>query len=156
MPLRDPPLSWPPGLVAVYAEHRLAFVRLAYLITGDRHTAEEVVQDAFLHAARAWSRVSNPNAYLRAAVVNGARSRLRRRNLERRHEERIVEATHAAPDELWDVLARLNPKRRAALVLRYYEALPDATIAEILECRPATVRTLVRRALADLRKELEP
>jgi RNA polymerase sigma factor (sigma-70 family) len=61
----------------------------------------------------------------------------------------------AAPDELWDVLARLKPRQRAALVLRFYEGMADADIAEILGCRTPTVRTTIHRALGALRKEIE-
>ena len=59
-------------------------------------------------------------------------------------------------DELWDALGRLDERRYTAIVLRFYEDLPDAEIAAVLGCRPATVRTLVRRGLAALRKEIEP
>jgi RNA polymerase sigma factor (sigma-70 family) len=57
-------------------------------------------------------------------------------------------------DEMWLALLRLSPERRAVLVLRFYEDLPHAEIARIVGCPVATVRTRVRRALADLRKEL--
>jgi RNA polymerase sigma factor (sigma-70 family) len=62
---------------------------------------------------------------------------------------------HQEPDELWDALATLSPRQRAAIVLRFYEDLPDDEIAQVLGCRPATVRTTVHRGLAALRKEIE-
>jgi RNA polymerase sigma factor (sigma-70 family) len=59
-------------------------------------------------------------------------------------------------DELEDALAKLPARQRAAVVLRYYGDLPDADIARALRCRPGTVRSLIHRALADLRKVIEP
>jgi RNA polymerase sigma factor (sigma-70 family) len=56
---------------------------------------------------------------------------------------------------MWDALAGLEERRRTAIVLRFYEDLPDAAIAEVIGCRPGTVRTLVHRGLQDLRKEME-
>jgi RNA polymerase sigma factor (sigma-70 family) len=57
-------------------------------------------------------------------------------------------------DELWTVLAGLPERRRAALVLRYYEDLPIDEIARLLDCRPGTVSSLLNRGLADLREVL--
>ena len=57
--------------------------------------------------------------------------------------------------ELRDALGRLGERQRAVVVLRYFADLPDVEIAEVLGCRPSTVRSLVRRALRVLRKELE-
>lgn len=84
--------------------------------------------------------------------MNNARSWHRRRMLEeRRRPARPVDAGLAA-DEMWDMLQRLPD--RAAVVLRFYEDLPDADIARILGCRQPTVRTAVHRGLAALRKEM--
>ena len=138
-----------------YADDRLPLVRIAYLITGDLHVAEEVVQDAFVSARRSWKRVKEPRPYLRAAVVNGSRSWLRRRQLERRQPAERPEVSLSTPDELWDVLQTLKPRQRAAVVLRYYEGLADADIARTLGCRTSTVRTVIHRALGALRKEIQ-
>lgn len=73
-----------------------------------------------------------------------------------RHLPRTVEHAVNHPDEMWDALAQLDPRRRAAVVLRFYEDLPDGEIAVLLGCRPATVRTLIHRAMRDLRRELTP
>jgi RNA polymerase sigma factor (sigma-70 family) len=86
--------------------------------------------------------------------VNNARTWHRRRALEERHlPGRPVDAGFAA-DEMWDVLQRLPDRQRAAVVLRFYEDLPDAEIAQILGCRLPTVRTAVHRGLAALREEM--
>ena len=58
-------------------------------------------------------------------------------------------------DELWDALGRLDERRRAAIVLRFYADVPVAEIAEILDCRPVTVRTSIHRGLQQLRREID-
>jgi RNA polymerase sigma factor (sigma-70 family) len=147
--------AWPPGLVRVYDDERVGFVRVAYLITGDRDVAEELVQEAFLACAPRWSDLDHPRAYLRTAVVNRSRSWLRRLQLQREREQPTEAVEQMEPDELWDALGRLDERRRAAIVLRFYHDLPDVEIAEALDCRPATVRTLVHRGLQDLRREVD-
>lgn len=148
------PSPWPEGLVAAYQEHWLALTRLGYLLTGDRGTAEEVVQDAFVRTLAAWPRVESPLPYLRTCVVNGVRDRGRRIAVAQRRADRTVDHTVDHPDELWDALAVLDPRRRTVIVLRFYADLPDREIAEIVGCRPSTVRTLAHRGLRDLRREL--
>jgi RNA polymerase sigma factor (sigma-70 family) len=144
------------GLVEVYEARYCDLVRLAYLLTGSVEVAEELVQDAFLAARTAWSSVREPFPYLRSAVVNRTRSWGRRIQLERRHARRADEAGVALDaDELWDALGTLNERQRAAIVLRFYEDLPDDEIATLLGCRPATVRTAIHRGLAALRKEID-
>ena len=131
-------------------------LRLATMLVGDRAVAEEIVQDALVNVTRRWDTLDNPGGYLRTAVVNGARDHLRR--LERGRRRRLPPAPFAAQepelDELWAVLATLPERRRAALVLRYYEDLAIDEIARLLDCRPGTVSSLLHRGLADLRKVL--
>ena len=147
--------AWDAALVALYRDRYPELVRLAYLLTGDRAVAEELVQDAFLGAHGSWDGVREPMPYVRTAVVNRCRSWGRRRQLE--HDRRPAPADPATlgADELWDALGRLDPRRRAAVVLRFYLDLPDAEIAELLGCRRATVRTSIHRALHTLRQEIE-
>ena len=147
---------WEEPLVALYRDRYEPMVRLAYLLTGDRAAAEEVVQDAFVNVHRSWARAENPPAYLRMAVVNGCRSWGRRRTMERERQPRPPEPAVLVADELWDTLLTLPHRQRAAIVLRFYEDLPDARIAELLGCREATVRTAIHRGLAKLREEIEP
>jgi RNA polymerase sigma factor (sigma-70 family) len=132
-------------------------VRLATALLGERAVAEEVVQEAFLEVARRWDGLDNPEAYLRATVVNRCRSHHRRAGIARRRLVPERPGTVPAPelDELWHVLARLPERRRAALVLRYYEDLPVTEIARLLACKPGTVSSLLNRGLTDLRKVLD-
>jgi RNA polymerase sigma factor (sigma-70 family) len=102
------------------------------------------------------SSIELPAAYLRVSAVNGARSGIRRQRTADAHAHTLIEGRSEQPRdvELRDVLLRLPHRQRAAVVLRYYCQLSDPDIAEILGCRPATVRSLTRRALANLRREL--
>ena len=95
---RQQPAGWPEPLVEAYETQRLGLVRLAFLITGDRGAAEEVVHDAFVSTLSAWSRVQDPAPYLRATVANGSRAWLRRRGIERRHASPQTERPAASPD----------------------------------------------------------
>jgi RNA polymerase sigma-70 factor (sigma-E family) len=133
-------------------------VRLAALLLGADAVAEEVVQECFIRVGRRWDRVHHPTAYLRAAVVNGCRSQRRRSSVERRYATTKApnESAQLGADEVWDALAGLTYRQRAAVVLRYYADLPDEDIADALGCRPATVRSLVHRGLAQLREVIEP
>ena len=158
VPVADEPFEtvWAPALVDLYRERYGPMVRVAYLLTGDTAVAEELVQDAFVAMHRSWDRAQHPAAYLRTSVVNAARSWGRRRTLERNHLRVVREPEVATPDTgLWDVLQTLPHRQRAAIVLRFYEDLPDGEIARILDCRPATVRTAIHRGLAAMRKEIE-
>ncbi|MGH9282445.1 MAG: SigE family RNA polymerase sigma factor [Acidimicrobiales bacterium] len=150
------PAAWHDDLLELYRLRYEPMVRLAYLLTGDRSAAEELVQDAFVSIHRNWDRATTPGGYLRTAVVNNARSWLRRRVLEKeRAPLRPVATTGIPADEMWDVLQTLPERQRAAIVLRFYEDLPDADIARILGCRLPTVRTAIHRGLAALRKEID-
>lgn len=133
-------------------------VRLATLLVGSSHLAEEVVQDAFASVDARWDEIDRPGAYLRTVVVNGSRAVLRRRQLEQcTHDLHVVEQDDHIPTrllELRDALGRLSERQRTVIVLRYFVDLPDAEIASTLGCRPSTVRSLARRALQALREEL--
>jgi RNA polymerase sigma factor (sigma-70 family) len=100
--------------------------------------------------------VQQPTAYLRATVVNACRAYHRRARRERTHFPELV-ADSVSPETpiVLDVLAALPYRQRAALALRFYEDRPDREIAEALRCRPATVRSLIHRGLAALRKVTE-
>jgi len=145
----------PPTLDEFYRERYAVAVRLAYGLVGDRSTAEELVQDVFVRISGRFVMLDNPDAYLRTSIVNAARSHMRRRILERRNAQGPPDpSTPSHLVEFADVLKRLNHRQRIAIVLRFFEGLDDDTIADMLGCRRATVRSLVHRGLASLREVL--
>jgi RNA polymerase sigma-70 factor (sigma-E family) len=150
-----PTEAWPAGFVELYRARYAPMVRLAHLLTAGDPAAEELVQEAFLRVRGRWDRVDHPSAYVRAAVVNACRNHLRRRAVERRRAVVPTIAEPDRPDELRDAIAALSVRRRAALVLRYYEELPEAEIAELLGCSVSAVKSLLHRAMQDLRRAVE-
>jgi len=138
----------------LYGREWSSLVRVAYLLTNSRPTAEEIVQDAFVRVTSTSTRILNPVAYLRTAVVNACRDLHRHHDVVERHPLPAPEPSTAEPDELFDALARLPWRQQAALVLRFHVDLTEHDIAMALDCRPNTVRSLVHRALATLRKDL--
>jgi RNA polymerase sigma-70 factor (sigma-E family) len=144
------------------AQRGAALLRFAYLLTRDHARAEEAVQDALMAAYSRWTRIcrdQDPEAYVRRSIVNADISRWRR-FLRRETPTADPAQTSSRPDHadaqaeqdaVWALCATLPSKQRAAVVLRYYEDLPDAEIAVILGCTPATVRSQIHRALASLR-----
>ena len=138
---------------SVYREHFGALVRVAYLLTGSREGSEDAVQDTFLRCRTRLAALEDPRSYLRAAVVNECRSVHRRRR--RATPPPAVEPRPPAElVELRDALDRLPFAQRAAIVLRYFVDVPDDAIAAALGCRPATVRSHLRRGIANLREAL--
>ena len=153
-------------LEEIYVRFAPGGIRLAYLMTGDRAVAEDLVQEAFVRFVGRLHSLRDPgafDAYLRRTVINLSKNHFRRRALERSdlerqarqpqrvHEERDVSEYEAMRQALLGLPAR----QRAAIVLRYYEDLPESQIAEVLRCRPATVRSLVSRGLQALRQSPE-
>jgi len=147
----------PPSFEGLYQAQYTRMLRLAYVLTDDHAVAEELVQDAFVGVYRRWADVEEPAAYLRRAVVNACRSHHRRRFLERRHPPQPEQPVPAhEPDTLWPQLRRLSPRRRAALILRFYEDLSVADVARALGCGQQTAKSLIHRGLAQLREEVTP
>ena len=148
-------------LVALYRTEHAGLVRLATLLTDDEGVAQELVQEAFVRLHAHLDAAREPGAYLRTTVVNLSRGHHRRRAVAERHP---VTAPGPSPepalphddDPVWLALQRLPDRRRIALVLRFYLDLPDDEIASLLDARPGTVRSLISRGLASLKKELEP
>jgi RNA polymerase sigma-70 factor (sigma-E family) len=144
---------------AAYVEARgQHLVRVAYLLTGDHQLAQDLVQGVLSRALLSWDRLAkldDVDAYLRRAVVNARTSWWRRVSRHESSAEVLPVAVAPAPSEdrvaLVGELARLPYNQRAVLVLRYFEDLPDAQIADILNCAEATVRSHARRGLAALR-----
>lgn len=148
--------SLTPSFVQLYEESFASMVRLAVALTGSESSAEDLVQDVFVRVHARWGRINTPTPYLRRAVVNACRSAGRRATRERAVAAREVATTASLnADELFDVLAKLPYRQRAALVLQFYEGLSQAEIADVLGCREGTVASLVHRGLAQLRRVIE-
>ncbi|MGK5742466.1 sigma-70 family RNA polymerase sigma factor [Micromonospora sp. URMC 103] len=135
-----------------------ALLRLARLLTGDEHRAEDLTQEVLTRAYVHWrkiARADRSDVYVRRMLVNANNSWWRRLS----NRELAVESFRERPqrgdlggetadrDEMWRLIAGLPDRQRAVLVLRYYEDLDDATIAQILDCsqtwpdrRPGTER----------------
>lgn len=153
------------GFAEIFAAHHAEALRVAFLLTGDRHLAEDVVAEAFLKVYRAWQRggVRQPRAYLRRAVVNEVSSRFRRLAIERREAARqrgddrgarSSEEDIADADVLAGALRRLPPRQRTAVVLRYYADLGEAETALAMGVSVGTVKSATSRGLASLRSLL--
>ena len=156
-------ITEPVSFEAYVAARGPALIRFASRLTGSPHRAEDLVQDALAKAYPRWDsihRKDQPDVYLRRMIVNGARSWWRPRS----NRELPVEHTNdradardlghesAERDAMWRLIGTMPARQRAVLVLRYYEDLDDTTIAAILDCAPATVRTHAMRALTVLRR----
>jgi RNA polymerase sigma-70 factor (sigma-E family) len=139
-------------------------LRSAYLIVGDLHEAEDLVQETLFKVARRWPRVSrmdHPTAYARRILVNlalrGGPGRSRRRtelSARRPGEPAAPAAALDRHDELHAALAALPPRTRAVLVLRYFLDLPEAEVAAALDCSLGTVKSTASRGLARLEQTL--
>jgi RNA polymerase sigma-70 factor (sigma-E family) len=133
----------------------------AYRLTGDWADADDLAQDAMVRTMRAWRRIKErPQVYVRAVMVNLHRSLLRRAGTEARHLLSMARSEEVAPASdddsavLWSEIQRLPLRQREAIVLHYYEDLPQNEVAHILGCPPGTVNSLVYRGLARLRERL--
>ena len=138
-----------------YRARYLAMVRLAFGLVDTPEAAEEITQDAFAEVFVRWNRLDNPGGYLRTAVVNGARSELRKRDVRRRIRPGRPQPVPAQQDYLLDALERLPTRRKTALVLRYYGDLSEREIAETMGIRPGTVKSLLSGGLAQLREVID-
>ncbi|WP_430783423.1 SigE family RNA polymerase sigma factor [Actinoplanes sp. G11-F43] len=139
-----------------------SLVRLARLLTGDEHRAEDLVQDVLARAYTRWRRIDRtgrPDLYVRRMLINAHHSWWRRRSS---HEVAVpvvadvagrtdTAAVLAERDQMWRLVRALPARQRTVIVLRYYEDLDDAAIAEVMGCSATTVRTHAKRALATLR-----
>ena len=125
----------------LYEAHAPDAARLAYLLTGDRALAEDLVHEAFVRLFGRFRDLRNPDAF--GAYLD--------------REGRAPDAAPVDPggrEELWQALQQLRPRQRAAIVLRYYEDLTEAQTADVLGCARGTVKSLVSRGIDRLRQEL--
>jgi RNA polymerase sigma-70 factor (sigma-E family) len=151
-----------PLTVAEFARLRgLELLRFAYLLCGDRHRAEDLLQDVLLAMYRHFGAelpLDNPVGYARRSLANANVSWSRR---SANRELVIAELPDAATldensdtrDALWQALRRLPVRQRTVVVLRFYADADDTEIATTLGCRRGTVRSLASRALATLRAD---
>ena len=143
-------------------QHTPTLFGTAVLLTGDRYLAEELLQDTLARLYPKWAAVMGadaPVAYVRRSMANRYVSM-------RRSPQTRAESRWELPDgwdgsdlgervttsrTVWQLLGTLPDKQRAALVLRYFDDLPEAEVADALGCRPASVRSLVSRGIAAMR-----
>ncbi|MEJ7649542.1 MAG: SigE family RNA polymerase sigma factor [Nakamurella sp.] len=154
------------GLVAAFVtEHAASLFRTALLLTGDRHRAEDLVQDVLTMLLPKWHRVAEaerPVAYVRRSLANQFISANRRCDTQVLLLGEVPEVD-PKPDHadavassvtLWPMLRELPPRQRAAVVLRYFHGWTDVEIAAALDCRRGTARSLISRGLEALRSTL--
>src|SRR5262249_32124680 len=139
-----------------------ALIRVAYVLTGDQHAAEDLLQTALTRAAVSWGRIhTSPEAYVRRVMYREQVSWWRRGAHHRETTMAAVPDRAAAADasaetrvSLQQALRALPAGKRAVLVLRYFEDLPETQVASILGCSVGTVRSQTYKALTQLRAAL--
>lgn len=151
------------GFAEFVAARSTALMRLAHVLTGDRHAAEDLLQSSLVRAAAHWGRIHTaPEAYVRKIMYREqvTRWRLRARRPETPMAQ-LPDVTGLDPDSsaearvvLQAALRALPARKRAVLVLRYLEDLPESQVAELLGCSVGTVRSQTYKALAQLRSVL--
>ncbi len=142
-----------------------SLLRTAYLLTGNLADAEDLVQSALAKTYQAWARIEDRGAldgYVRRAMVNTHISSWRRRRVEEIPTDEIPDQVVADPsgdsdlqDTLRRAIERLQRRMRAAVVLRYYEDMTEAEVADVLGVSLGTVKSTVSRAVAKLRVDAE-
>lgn len=161
-PTAEPTLKYRRTIEEIYADHAPRAFRLAYLLTGDRNVAADLVHEAFVRAFGKFTHLRSDEvvaAYLRRTLINRANSHFRRKKVERRFaESQRGEPFEASPIErveqrqdLVAALRRLPMRQRAALTLRYLEELSEEETADALGTTAKAVNSLVNRGLNNLR-----
>lgn len=153
------------GYAEVFSTYHASVLKLAALLVGNRHVADEITADVFARVLPKWRAgvIDNPLQYLRRAVVNEVRSRHRRRVHERRamarYSSQVQPGVDSTPqfslDPLIAALAQLPARQRTVVVLRYHDDLSETDVAQILGVSIGTVKTHSSRGLAHLRQLLE-
>ncbi|MFG3578247.1 SigE family RNA polymerase sigma factor [Micromonospora chersina] len=150
----------PEGFDEFVATRSPRLLRTAFLLTRDWALAEDLLQTALARAWEAWRRIEgDPEPYVRRIIVNANASWWRRRWRGEVPTADLPEVAAEADrysglddrDRLWRALGRLPRRQRAVLVLRYFDDLSDAEIAEVLHCSVGTVKSQASRAVAKLR-----
>jgi RNA polymerase sigma-70 factor (sigma-E family) len=152
---------------ALFNKHYMPMCRLAFVILGDSYLAEETVMDSLLKTFSGWRRIRDPERaefYLKRAVVNQCRSKIRRKMVEKRASalmDRSGAISTWDPEHsetrrvVWEAVRKLPERQRACVVLRYYEDLPENEIAEVLDCSVGTVKSQLFKARQKLESFLE-
>ncbi|GAA5016727.1 SigE family RNA polymerase sigma factor [Terrabacter aeriphilus] len=154
------------GFADYVAARRPKLYRTAYLVCGDPHEAEDLVQTALAKLYVAWPRVvatGQPDAYVRRVIVNAHLDEIRRphRRRERSTRDELLDGPAGDPerpedtDELWQALRALAPGQRVVVVLRHYWGLSVNETAETLGLSPGTVKSQTSCALERLRAALD-
>lgn len=159
-----PEVQVPGSLELLYQSDYAAVVGLVYGLTGSRWVAEDLAQEAFLRAHRAWSDVGNmdsPGGWVRRVALNLARSRWRRLQAETTARLRIGspdQKMDPVPDEdvdgFWREVRRLPSRQAQAVALHYVESLSIAEIADVLGVAEGTVKALLHQGRERLRRQL--
>ena len=139
-----------------------ALLRTAYLLTGNRADAEDLLQTALAKAYLSWDRIRDREAvdgYVRRVMINTQTSWWRRRKVDEYATDELPErpgrdatADLDLHDALWTALSALPKRQRAMVVLRYYEDLSEAETAQVMGVSVGTVKSTTSRALAKLRE----
>lgn len=153
-------------LTHLYQEHYRQLLRIATLLVDDRAAAEDIVQDAFVRVFDSRARLRDSDkalAFLRQAVLNRARSTLRRRLVAKKYQSRLA-TSDTYPDDtnrgmdravLAGALARLPRRQREAVVLRYYADFSELRTAELMGCSQGAVKSYCSRGVARLSELLQ-
>jgi RNA polymerase sigma-70 factor (sigma-E family) len=146
--------------------HTDSLLRTAYLLTRNGPDAEELVQDTLVWLYPRWHQVEaadHRTAYVRKAVVNRFLASRRKKAASELHLQEVFESSEVPSgrpdktaeiderDRMWRILGELPERQRAAIVLRFFHDLPDDAVADALDCRVGTVRSLISRGLTALR-----
>ncbi len=137
-----------------FADRYEPMVRLASSMVDQRCNAEEIVQEAFQRVWLRWDSLTEPSCYLRTAVVNSCHDELRRRRVRRDNGRSLNEGPVPENHYLVDVLSEVAPRRRQAIVLRFYGGHSLSEVAEAMNIPTGTAKSLIHRGLADMRGAL--
>lgn len=154
-------------MAELYAAHAPYALRLAYLLSGNRELARDLVQEAFTKILGRFGDLRGPEAfqaYLRTTIINLSRKHFHRRVQERsflqRESRSSIDRSTQLPNveeqnEMWMLLQQLPHRQRAAIVLRYYDDLSEAQTADALGCSVGAAKQLVSRGMETLRSRME-
>jgi RNA polymerase sigma factor (sigma-70 family) len=157
-PAADEPAAAAMGVGPHYEANRTRLVGFAMLLVGDLPAAEDLLHEAVAAALARPDAPEDPGAYLRAAMVNRARSRWRRRLVVQRVEPLLPRGAdlfdHPPDVALWDLVRRLPDRARVVVTLRYYDRRSPREIADLLDLPVGTVSSILTRTLRRLREQL--